>query len=70
VNGHVVKDLGGIKRKELWGEPISSAPAAPELKVRMASASSRKPGSGVPVQAAATAGRANPSEKDDGSRRR
>jgi dihydroorotase len=70
VNGHVVKDLGGIKRKELWGEPISSAPAAPELKVRMASASSRKPAPGIPVQAAATAGRANPSEKDDGSRRR
>lgn len=69
VNGHVVKDPGGIKRKELWGEPISSAPAAPELKQRLATASRRRPGAAIPVQSAASAGHVNQSETGGAARR-
>jgi dihydroorotase len=69
VNGHVVKGPNGINRKALWGEPISSAPAAPELKQRLASASNRRPGAAIPVQSAASAGRGSQSETGGAARR-
>ena len=68
VNGHVVKDPSGINRKALYGEPISSQAAAPELKLRMAAGRPAKPSVAIPQQSAASAGRGNRSGTDGASR--